>query len=80
MLTLGRNSGEYIVLKDGSREIVIQVAEIDGTLRLVVDAPRDIDVLRGEVYERTNPAPDWIQNSYVKSRKKRQTMEKLDQK
>ena len=70
MLTPGRNPGEYIVLKDGSRKIVIQVAETDGTLRLVVDAPMDVDILRGEVYERTNPAPDWIQNSTLNNRKK----------
>ena len=70
MLTLGRNSGEYIVLEDGGRRIVIQVAEIDGVLRLVVDAPRDVKILRGEVYEKTNPAPDWIRDSYVKSRRR----------
>ena len=69
MLTLGRNSGEYIVLEEEGRRIVIQVAEIDGVLRLVVDAPRDVKILRGEVYEKTNPAPDWIRDSYVKSRR-----------
>ena len=69
MLTLGRNSGEYIVLEEEGRRIVIQVAEIDGVLCLAVDAPQDVKILRGEVYEKTNPAPGWIRDSYVKSRR-----------
>ena len=59
MLALGRNSGEYIVLENKDRRIVIQVAEAESTLRLVVDASKNVRILRGEVYERTHPAPDW---------------------
>ena len=67
MLSLGRNSGEYIVLQDGENRIIIQVAQIDGNLRLVVDAPREVSVLRGEVYEKSHPIPDWIRSSVIRT-------------
>lgn len=49
MLVLGRKPGEYIVI-DGS--IIVKVVKSEnGDLRLAIDAPKNIEILRGEVYE-----------------------------
>lgn len=54
VLSLGRNLGEYVVINDN---IVIQVVSIEGNLRLIIDAPKEVPIVRGELYEKTNPAP-----------------------
>lgn len=49
MLVLGRKPGEYIVIDD---KIKVKVVKSDeGHLRLAIDAPREISIVRGEVYE-----------------------------
>jgi carbon storage regulator len=49
MLVLGRKPGEYIVI-DG--KIIVKVVKSEnGDLRLAIDAPKNIEILRGEVYE-----------------------------
>ena len=60
MLSLGRNPGEYIVIGE---DIVIQVVSMDGLLRLAIDAPKDMPIVRGEIYEQTNPKPACIAKS-----------------
>lgn len=52
MLVLGRKPGEYIVIDDKIKVAVIRSEE--GNLRLAIDAPREIKVVRGEVYESMN--------------------------
>ena len=48
MLVLSRRAGEQIFIGDN---IVIRVAEVKGdTVRLAIEAPREIKVHRGEVY------------------------------
>lgn len=54
MLTLGRKPGEYIVI-DGS--IVITVEYDEGLSRVSIDAPKDMEIMRGEVWEQKNPRP-----------------------
>lgn len=49
MLVLGRKPGEYIVIDDKIKVAVIRSEE--GNLRLAIDAPREIKIVRGEVYE-----------------------------
>lgn len=58
MLTLGRESGQYIVIGE---DIVVQVVEVGGQLRLAIDAPRSLAIVRGENWEKTRPAPQCIQ-------------------
>ena len=54
MLVLGRKPGEYIVI-DGS--IMVKVIRSEkGDLRLGIEAPREVNIVRGEVYEKTLPA------------------------
>lgn len=49
MLVLGRKPGEYIMIDNN---IKVKVVKSDkGDLRLAIDAPNDIVVVRGEVYE-----------------------------
>lgn len=58
MLSLGRNPGEYVVINDN---IVIQVVSVEGNLRLIIDAPKEIPIVRGELYEQNNPVPKCLQ-------------------
>ncbi|MFB5660995.1 carbon storage regulator [Alteribacillus sp. HJP-4] len=49
MLVLGRKPGEYVVIND---QIKVQVVKSEnGHLRLAIDAPREIPIVRGEVFE-----------------------------
>lgn len=57
MLSLGRNPGEYLVI---GGNIVVQVISINGDLRLAIDAPKDISIVRGEIFEKSNPVPAGI--------------------
>ena len=58
MLSLGMSPGEYLVIGE---DIVVQVVSIDGALRLAIDAPKDVNIQRGDCYEETNPPPPCIQ-------------------
>lgn len=60
MLSLGRKPGEYIVI---GKNIVIQVISVEGDLRLAIDAPKDLPIVRGEVYEETQPVPVCVAQS-----------------
>ena len=49
MLVIGRRAGEYVVIDDN---IIVKVVKSeDGDIRLAIDAPRDIRIVRGELYE-----------------------------
>ena len=64
MLSLGRNPGEYLVINGN---IVIQVVSVDGDLRLAIDAPKDISIVRGEIYEKRHPMPYCLKRLKEKS-------------
>ncbi len=49
MLVLGRKPGEYIVIDDHIKIKVVKSTK--GDLRLAIEAPREVSVVRGEVYE-----------------------------
>jgi carbon storage regulator len=56
MLVIGRKPGEYVMINDN---IMVKVVKSDdGDLRLAIDAPRDIRIVRGEIYEK-----EQLQNS-----------------
>ncbi|KJS86426.1 MAG: carbon storage regulator [Peptococcaceae bacterium BICA1-8] len=49
MLVLGRRPGEYIVINDS---IIVKVVKSEnGDLRLAIEAPQEINIVRGEIYE-----------------------------
>ncbi len=49
MLVLTRRLGERIVISD---DIVVTVAEIKGdNIRLAIEAPKDVKIYRGEIYD-----------------------------
>lgn len=50
MLVLGRKPGEYVMIGENIRVEVVKSKE--GDLRLAIDAPRDVKIVRGEIYER----------------------------
>jgi carbon storage regulator len=49
MLVLGRKPGEYIMIGDNIKVKVVRSE--NGDLRLAIDAPRDVTITRGEVWE-----------------------------
>ncbi len=49
VLVIGRKPGEYIMINDTIKVKVIKSDE--GDLRLAIDAPREIRIVRGELYE-----------------------------
>lgn len=51
MLALSRRPGEYIMIGD---DIMVKVVRVNGSLKLAVEAPREVKIVRGEVYERSN--------------------------
>ncbi len=61
MLTLRLKPGEYLVIGE---DITIQVFEKKRNyLEVAVEAPKDISVLRGEVYEQNNPRPAFLREN-----------------
>lgn len=66
MLSLGRNPGEYLVIGD---DIVIQVVSMDGDLRLSIDAPKNVKIVRGEVYEKDHPMPRCLMGKSGRAKK-----------
>lgn len=52
MLVLGRKPGEFVMI--GGNIMVKVVRSDDGDLRLAIEAPKDINILRGEIYENQN--------------------------
>jgi carbon storage regulator len=68
MLSLGRNPGEYVMIGDN---VVVQVVSMDGELRLAIDAPKEMMIQRGEIYEKEHKRPGCIREKSSMTRKKR---------
>lgn len=52
MLVLGRKPGEYVMI---GKEIMVKVVRSDdGDLRLAIKAPKEVNIIRGEIYENQN--------------------------
>ncbi|GBG55741.1 carbon storage regulator homolog [Sporomusaceae bacterium FL31] len=50
MLVLGRKPGEYVMI---GQDIMVKVVKSnDGDLRLAIHAPRNVLIVRGEIYEK----------------------------
>lgn len=58
MLSLGIKPGDYIVLGE---DIVIQMVEIGNQVHINIDAPKSVPILRGALYEESNPPPVCIE-------------------
>lgn len=49
MLVLARKPGEYVMI---GKDIMVKVVKGDGKhLKLVIEAPKSINITRGEIYE-----------------------------
>lgn len=53
MLTLGRKPVEYVVIGDN---IIVKVIKSNEGLRLAIDAPKEVPIIRGELYEKQKAA------------------------
>ena len=49
MLVLGREPGQYIIIGDS---IKVMVVKSNGDLRLAIDAPKEVSIVRGEICEK----------------------------
>lgn len=49
MLVVGRKAGQYIVINHNIKVHVIKSE--DGHLRLAIEAPKDVSIMRGELLE-----------------------------
>ena len=65
MLSVSLNSGEYITIGDN---IVVQVFRTGDSFRVAVEAPREMQIVRSEVLERTGECPECIQKAWRKPR------------
>ena len=54
MLSIGRKSGESVMIGDN---ICDKVISVDGMLRLAIEAPKEIPIVRGELYEKNRTEP-----------------------
>ena len=65
MLSLQMKSGEYFTIGDN---ITVQIFEKSGSLfKVSVQAPREMQILRGSLHERTGNRPDSIYDRRTKS-------------
>lgn len=65
MLSLQLKSGEYFTIGDN---ITVQIFEKSGSLfKVSVQAPREMQILRGSLHERTGERPDSIYDQRTKS-------------
>lgn len=66
MLVLGRKPGEYVMI---GKEIMVKVVRSEaGDLRLAIDAPRSVNIVRGEVYENQLQSLEGVLPSYHMNR------------
>ena len=54
MLVLSVNMGDYVVINEN---IIVKVVRMNDDLKLAIEAPKDVRIERGEVYERTHSRP-----------------------
>ena len=52
MLVLGRKPGEYVMI--GEDIMVKVVKSLGGNLRLAIEAPEEVDIVRGEMWAKKN--------------------------
>lgn len=57
MLVLTRHAQQAIVIGHGDQPIAVRVASVrGGRIRIAIDAPRDIDIRRGESAAQNKPS------------------------
>ena len=60
MLSLQLQTGDYMTIGE---EVVVQLDHISGDrCKLMIQAPREMTILRGEVLERTKERPECVMN------------------
>lgn len=59
MLVLGRKPGEYVMIDNNIMVKVVKSEE--GHLRLAIDAPRHISIVRGELADRSSSIDDSLE-------------------
>lgn len=61
MLVLGRKPGEYVMI---GKDIMVKVVKSDdGDLRLAINAPKSINIIRGEIFENQSKYSQYKQNA-----------------
>lgn len=70
MLVISVKPGDYFVVGD---DIVVQAVECGSVFRLAIQAPKDVPILRGAVYEEERPTPKCVvsQRQKIEERQKK---------
>lgn len=63
MLVLNRKSGESIILGDNIEITILDIQ--DGKIKIGIEAPRDVSILRKEVYEAVKAENEASVNSNI---------------
>lgn len=64
MLSLRLKSGEYLTIGE---DITVQVFQDRGnSIEVAIDAPRELPVLRGKLFEQTEKRPEMLHNEDYK--------------
>lgn len=64
MLSLRLKSGEYLTI---GKDITVQVFQDRGnSIEVAIDAPRDLPILRGKLFEQTGSRPEGLHDSDYK--------------
>lgn len=64
MLSLRLKSGEYLTI---GKDITVQVFQDRGnSIEVAIDAPRDLPILRGKLFEQTGSRPDVLHDANYK--------------
>lgn len=64
MLSLRLKSGEYLTIGE---DITVQVFQDRGnSIEVAIDAPRDLPILRGKLFEQTGSRPEGLHDSDYK--------------
>lgn len=66
MLSLTVRTGDYVTI---GPDIVVQVVQAGETMRLAIQAPRELAIERGKLHEQSGETPDCIQKVRSKPRK-----------
>lgn len=66
MLSLTVRSGDYITI---GPDIVVQVVQSGETMRLAIEAPRNLAIERSKIHEQNADTPDCIKRVRSKPRK-----------
>ena len=72
MLVLGRNLGDFIVLKDDIFITIFETNQVGNKFKIAIEAPDDVKIVRGELCEATQEVRERLEEIRARKGKKRE--------